>query len=59
MLLVPCCVVVCVLVLYRMLSYLLWISFANTALNIMSWWDSWIQVLSALNPVDPLYNCDV
>ena len=59
MLIVPCCFVVCVLVLYNMWSYLLLISFADTVRDIVSWWNCWIQVLSALNPVDPLPNCDV
>ena len=50
MLLVPCCAVVCVLVLYQMRSYLLVISFADTVRDIMSRWGRWVQVLTALNP---------
>ena len=47
MLVVPCCVVVCVHVLYQMRSYLLLISFANTVRDIVSQWGRWVQVLAA------------
>jgi len=40
-----------------MCSYLLLISMADAVRDIMSQLDHWIQVLSALNPVDPLHNC--
>ena len=30
---------------------------ADAVRDIMSWLGRWIQVLSALNPVDPLHNC--
>ena len=35
------------------------ISFANIVQDIVSRWGHWIQVLAALNPVDPLHNCYV
>ena len=59
LLLVPCCVLVCVLVLHQMRSYLLLINFADTVRDIVSWLGRCIQVLVALNHVDPLKNCDV
>ena len=34
-------------------------SFADTVWDIVSWLVRWIQVFSALNPVDPLGNYDV
>ena len=40
-----------------MCSYLLLKSMADAVRDIMSQLDHWIQVLSALNPVDPLHNC--
>ena len=43
----PCCVVVCVLVLYRMRSQLLLISLADTVRDIVSRWGRVIQVLAA------------
>ena len=56
MLLVPCCVVVCLLVVYQMISYLLLMSFVDTVQDIVSRWGPRIQVLAALIPVDPLHN---
>ena len=47
----------CAFVLYQMCSYLLLISMADTVRDIVSRLGHWIQVLSALNPVDPLHNC--
>ena len=38
-------------------SYLLLISMADTAREILSRLGHWVQVLAALNPVDPLHNC--
>ena len=40
-----------------MCSYLLLISMADAVRDIMSRLGHWIQLLSALNPVDPLHNC--
>ena len=40
-----------------MCSYLLLIIMADAVRDIVSRLGRWIQVLSALNPVDPLYNC--
>ena len=39
-----------------MCSYLLLISMADDVRDIMSPLGHWIQLLSALNPVDPLHN---
>ena len=44
---------------YQMRPYLLVISFAETARDIMSRLGRCAQVLAALNPMDPLHNCDV
>ena len=40
-----------------MCSYLLLISIADTVREILSRLGHWVQVLAALNPVDPLHNC--
>ena len=40
-----------------MCSYLLLISMADAVRDIVSRLGRWIQVLSALNPMDPLHNC--
>ena len=50
---------VCGFIMYQMKTYLLMISYANTVREIVSWLGRWIQVLAALNPVDPLHTCDV
>ena len=52
MLIVPCCVVC-------MRTYLFMISYADTVRENVSRFGCWIQVLAALNPMDPLHNCDV
>ena len=59
MLLVPCCVVVCVPILYQTRSSLLLISYADNVQEIVSRLGHLIPVLAAMKPVNPFHNYDV